>query len=274
MKIVVVGGADQSIYELIEQAHQTFEESLNFILFDTHDQVPESDLYTYYGYDKTSKMVEEAMRYVQREKADVILKGMVQTHDILKGVLNKEFDLRNKKVLSHVALIELPEQSTPLFLTDAAMNIQPTKEQLAQITDNAIETALNFGIKQPKVALLSSAENYNEKMPSSVLAVDTKELLKKRTDAVIEGPISFDLSLNPKAAQKKKYQGAIQGDANILVVPTIDVGNVLYKAFVQFAHANVGGIIVGAKIPIALTSRADSVESKLTALKLAMKQVK
>lgn len=272
MKVVVVGGADQSIYDLVEKAHQDLKDSIEFILFDTHSQVPESDLYEYYKYKTTPQMVEEAMKYIKNEKVDVILKGMVQTHEILRGVLNKEFNLRDKKVLSHVALIELPESSTPLFLTDAAMNIEPTKDQLIQIAENAIKTAHNFGVEKPKVALLSSAENYNEKMPSSVLATKVKELLKNRTDLVIEGPISFDLALNPEAVQKKKYQGAVQGDADILVVPTIDVGNVLYKAFSQFAHANIGGIIVGAKVPIALTSRADSIESKLTALKLAIKQ--
>lgn len=274
IKVAIPGGSRPEILEVITKAKQLYKDVVSFFVFDTEENIDSNDVWVYKQCETEGDSVKRAVEMAATGDAQVLMKGMVQTRTLLKEVLQKEYNLRGQSVLSHVALVDLPGNNRQLLLTDAAMNITPTSEQLKQIADNAIDVAHRIGILQPKVAMISSAETFNPKMPSSVLASEVVSLFKGSENALVAGPISFDLATSKEAADHKGYDGVIQGDADILVVPTIDVGNVIYKAFSVIGNAVIGGTIVGAKVPIVLTSRSDSTESKMYALDFAVRQVR
>ncbi|MFC6119417.1 phosphate acyltransferase [Macrococcoides bohemicum] len=274
IKVAIPGGSRPEILEVITKAKQLYKDVVSFFVFDTEENIDSNDVWVYEQCETEGDSVKRAVEMAATGDAQVLMKGMVQTRTLLKEVLQKEYNLCGQSVLSHVALVDLPGNNRQLLLTDAAMNITPTSEQLKQIADNAIDVAHRIGISQPKVAMISSAETFNPKMPSSVLASEVVSLFKGSENALVAGPISFDLATSKEAADHKGYDGVIQGDADILVVPTIDVGNVIYKAFSVIGNAVIGGTIVGAKVPIVLTSRSDSTESKMYALDFAVRQVR
>ena len=276
--VAIPMGSQPDILTLVTRARSelasTLADKLQFVVFDSGSNVDQADTWTFHQARDEADAVTQAVGLVAQGKADILLKGIVQTHTLLKELLRPDYQLRLQKVLSHVAIIHLPQLNRPLLLSDAGMNIDPDEDRLAAIVENAVGVAHQIGLPKPKVALLSAAENFNPKMPSSVLAQAVAKQFETRSDAVIAGPISLDLALSPASVAHKHYEGVIQGDADVLIVPTIDVGNVLYKALMLFTDARSGGTIVGAKVPIVLTSRSDSVDSKLTALAFAIAQLK
>jgi phosphate butyryltransferase len=200
------------------------------------------------------------------------MKGNVSTAILLKAVLNKEYGLRTGRILSHVAIFEVPGFSKFTIVTDAAMNLEPDLQQKEQIVVNAVKIARSIGIDKPKVAALAAVEIVNPAMQATIDAASLT-LMNKRgqiKDCLIDGPLALDNAISLEAAKHKGIESDIAGQADILLVPTIDVGNVLYKSLVYFAKASVGAVIAGAKAPIVLTSRSDSSESKLYSLALAI----
>ncbi len=271
--ISVAGGSQPEILELVQMAHEKFPEQLKFIVFDSNEDIGDVDTWKYVHCQDEAEMVKNAVACVASGDAQILLKGIVQTHTILKEVLNKDHGLKKQSVLSHVAMVDIPKLERTILLTDSAMNIAPTKEQLIEIVENAKEVGHKIGMDHPKIALLSSAENFNPKMPSSVLATEVTEHFASIENGTVFGPISLDLAVSKEACEHKRFEGAIQGDADILVVPNIDAGNFLYKSLTMFGNALVGGTLVGTKIPIILTSRSDALASKLHSLEFAMKQI-
>lgn len=213
-----------------------------------------------------------AVQSVNEGLADIVMKGLVNTSDILRAVLNKEYGLRTDRVLSHVALFEVAHLNRFIFVTDAAMNIAPDLLQKKHIIQNAIDVSLALGIKQPKVALIAAVESVNPDMQATMDAA----ILAKMADrgqikgGLVDGPLALDNAISIEAAAHKKIESPVAGQADILVVPSIEVGNALYKSMVYFAQAQVGAIIAGAAAPIILTSRADSSEAKLNSIILAV----
>ena len=270
--VAVAGGSRSEIKELVQLSLEDWGDQVKFIVFDTEDNIDSDDLWEYRGYSSEEEMVREAVRSVASGESGILLKGGIKTHTLLKEVLKKEYELKQQKLLSHVALVNLPALDRHILLTDAGMNITPDDDQLEQIINNAIQVGQSIGLKKPKVALISSAENVNPKMPSSLTADRLTKRFKDHEEATVYGPLSLDLSLSEAAVASKRFTGPIAGDADILVVPNIDVGNVLYKTFLLFGDATIGGTIVGTKVPIVLTSRSDKVRSKLYALRFALMQ--
>jgi phosphate butyryltransferase len=211
-----------------------------------------------------------AVQLVRDGKADIMMKGLVPTSTILKAVLHSQDGIKKNPLLSHICFFELPGKPGMKLLTDAAINIAPDGETLARIVENAVEAAQPFLTHVPKVALLAANEKVSEKVPSTSMAKHVVGLLKSRTDMVVEGPISLDLAASPESVRIKKYEGAIQGDADIFVAPRIEVGNVFYKSLQYFANAQMAGIVYGAKCPVVLTSRSDSNDTKYFSLVLGM----
>lgn len=217
-----------------------------------------------------------AVKAVSSTEADVLMKGNVPTATILKEVLNKEYGLRTGSVLSHVAAFEIPGYDRLIFVTDAAMNIEPTLEQKVQIVQNSVAVARALGLDMPKVAPLAALEVVNPAMQATLDAALLTQMNHRGQikDCIIDGPLALDNAVSALAAEHKGIKSEVAGQADILFVPTIEVGNVLYKSLIYFAKAKVGAIISGAKAPIVLTSRADSAESKLNSLALAVCSVK
>ncbi|MGM0900007.1 phosphate butyryltransferase [Mesobacillus maritimus] len=216
-----------------------------------------------------------AVKSVREKKAQVLMKGNLATSIILKAVLNKEIGLRSGKVLSHVAVFEIPNYKKWILLTDAAMNIAPDLEQKAEIIRNAVSVANAIGINTPKVAPLAAVELVNPAMSATIDAAVLTQMNRRGqiANCIVDGPLALDNAISALAAKHKGVKGEIAGDADILLVPAIEVGNVLYKSLVYFANAKVGAVLAGAAAPIVLTSRTDSAESKLYSLALAIESV-
>lgn len=214
----------------------------------------------------------EAVKAVSSGKADVLMKGNLPTAVILKAVLHKEFGLRTGKVLSHVAAFEVSHFDKLFFVTDAAMNIAPDLKAKAEIIENAVETARACGIEQPIVAPLAAVETINPAMQPTLDAASLV-LMNQRgqiKNCIIDGPVALDNAVSVEAAAQKGLTGKTAGKADILLVPNIEAGNILYKSLIYFAQAKVGAIVQGAKAPIVLTSRADRADSKVYSLALAI----
>jgi phosphate butyryltransferase len=214
-----------------------------------------------------------AVQAVSSKQADVLMKGLIDTAIILKQVLNKEYGLRTNQILSHVMVLDLPKFDRFIYLTDGAMIIDPSSLEMKQIVINAVTLATKLENKKPKVALISAIEKVNPKMPSTVKEDEVYQMYVNGeiTDCDLIGPVAVDIALDKEAAKTKNIKSEVGGNADILVVPYIEVGNALYKGWVYGTDNVIGaGIIMGAKAPIVLTSRSDSHQSKLYSLALAM----
>lgn len=272
--IVIAGGSQPEIVEFVNLAKNFYGEQLQFVVFDKADNIDPNHFWTYYHCANDQEVAQQAVNYVATGSGQVLMKGLIQSHILLKALVQDKFDLKKQTLLSHIALIKLPQAANRSFLlTDGAMNIAPTITTMIEIVDNVLVVAHKLGMVQPKIALISSAENFNPKMPSSVLAKEVAKHFQDQTTGLVFGPLSLDLALSPQAVQRKNYHGPIMGDADVIVVPNIDTGNVLYKAFALFAGAQVGGMITGAKVPVILTSRSDTAQSKFYSLQLALRQL-
>lgn len=229
---------------------------INFNL-DNVEVIDESDL---------KLCAEKAVKLVSSGKADYVMKGLLDTSIILKEVLNKEYGLRTDSLLSHVMIYEVPLYHKLLILTDGGMNIDPDVSQKKKIADNAIKAAKSLGINTVKVACLAAKEKVNPKMQATLDADELKSMCKDGmfgNGVIVEGPIAFDLAVSKDACKIKGYESEVGGDADILLVPTIETGNGIGKALTYMANAKSAGIIMGAKAPVVLVSRADTHESKL-----------
>ncbi|ALC51351.1 phosphate butyryltransferase [Bacillus thuringiensis] len=219
-----------------------------------------------------AEAAELSVKSVRNGEADVLMKGNIPTANILKAVLNKEWGLRKGSVLSHVAAFEVPNYDRLIFVTDAAMNIAPDVTQKAAIIQNTVEVARAIGIDLPKVAPIAAVEVVNPAMQATIDAAMLTQMNRRGQikDCIVDGPLALDNAVSQIAAEHKGIVSDVAGKADILLVPTIEAGNVLYKSLVYFADAKVGAMIAGAKAPIVLTSRADSAETKVYSLALAV----
>ncbi|HGH7178220.1 phosphate butyryltransferase [Bacillus luti] len=219
-----------------------------------------------------AEAAELSVKSVRNGEADVLMKGNIPTANILKAVLNKEWGLRKGSVLSHVAAFEVPNYNRLIFVTDAAMNIAPDVTQKAAIIQNTVEVARAIGIELPKVAPIAAVEVVNPAMQATIDAAMLTQMNRRGQikDCIVDGPLALDNAVSQIAAEHKGIVSDVAGKADILLVPTIEAGNVLYKSLVYFADAKVGAMIAGAKAPIVLTSRADSAETKVYSLALAV----
>ncbi|AOM07258.1 MULTISPECIES: phosphate butyryltransferase [Bacillus] len=220
----------------------------------------------------SAEAAELSVKAVRNGEADVLMKGNIPTANILKAVLNKEWGLRKGSVLSHVAAFEVPNYDRLIFVTDAAMNIAPDVTQKAAIIQNTVEVARAIGIDLPKVAPIAAVEVVNPAMQATIDAAMLTQMNRRGQikDCIVDGPLALDNAVSQIAAEHKGIVSDVAGKADILLVPTIEAGNVLYKSLVYFADAKVGAMIAGAKAPIVLTSRADSAETKVYSLALAV----
>ena len=214
-----------------------------------------------------------AVKLAHDGKADMYMKGLIDTKNFLKSVLDKEVGLRTGGVLSHVAVFEVPGIDHLLFLTDVAFMTYPTLEDKEHIINNTVPVCKACGVEMPKVAPLAAVEVVNPKMPVTVEAAELTKMCEegKITGCIIDGPLSLDLAIDAEAA---KHKGAterkIQGDADVLLFPDIHAGNQVYKAMVHMIPGVKNGcILTGTKVPVILTSRSDTFETKVNSIALA-----
>ncbi|WP_129408372.1 bifunctional enoyl-CoA hydratase/phosphate acetyltransferase [Marinitoga lauensis] len=274
-RVVVVGAEDKEALKAVSEAYdegfvepilvgkkEVIEENLKelgkeFDIIDTKTEV---------------EAAEQGVRLVSSGAADIVMKGLIKTSKLLKAVLNKEWGLRTGSVLSHVALVETEALDTLKLVTDGGMIIKPTLDQKVAIINNAVELAHSMGIENPKVALLAAVEVVNPDMPETMEAAIITQMNKRGQikGCTVDGPLALDNALSEMAAKIKKIKSEVAGHADILVVPDIHAGNVLGKSAVYLANGKIAGLVLGAKAPIVIVSRADTAESKLASLALAV----
>lgn len=206
-----------------------------------------------------------AVDLIRSGRADILMKGLIHTADILRAVLNRETGIRGNSILSHVSVLYSPKLQRKLFLTDIAMVMYPDLDKKIQLVKNAVSLARHMGVQKPLVAPLCAVETLNPAMQATVDAATLQKMNinGEISDCVISGPISFDIAVSKDAAKIKHYDGPIQGNADILLFDNIEAGNNTIKAMVQFGDWIFGGIIVGAQAPVIVNSRSDSDISKL-----------
>lgn len=216
--------------------------------------------------DTIEECAEVAVKLVSSKEADFVMKGLLDTSVILKAVLNKEWGLRTDSLLTHVMVYEADFYPKLLVTTDGGMNIAPNYEQKVKILKNAIKATEPLGLETIKVCALAAKEKVNPKMQATVDAKELEDACKNGEfgeNVIVEGPLAFDLAVSKEACEVKGFKTEVGGDVDIILMPTIEVGNGIGKAFTYAAGAKSAGIIMGAKAPIVLVSRADTHESKL-----------
>ncbi|MEN8516102.1 phosphate acetyltransferase [Burkholderia sp. RS02] len=212
-----------------------------------------------------------AVELVRSGDAQALMKGSLHTDELLEEVVRADTGLRTGRRLSHVFIMDVPTYHKPLFITDAAVNIRPTLEQKADIVQNAIDLAHALGIGQPKVAILSAIETVSSKLPSTLDAAALCKMAERGqiTGALLDGPLALDNAISPEAARLKHLGSAVAGDADILLAPDLEAGNMLAKELTFLANADAAGIVLGARVPVILTSRADSERTRLASCAIA-----
>ena len=212
-----------------------------------------------------------AVSLVKTGEADILMKGFVSTGALLKAVLDKENGLRKGQILSHVAFFESTYYHKLLCVTDVAMNIAPDFDTKIDILKNAVEACHKIGILNPKVAVIAAIETVNPKMEATVHAAMLQTMSRRNQLAgcIVDGPLAIDNAINKEAAEHKGIVSEVAGDSDILLVPNIEAGNIFYKTLSFLGGATAAAVIMGAAVPIVLTSRSDSEESKMLSIALA-----
>jgi len=215
--------------------------------------------------------VEKAVKIVSDGGAEILMKGASSTSVLLKAVLNKEWGLRRGALLSHISIFEVPLYHKLLSITDVAINIAPGLEEKKHIIKNAVDFLNSIGINKPKVALIAAVEKVYEAMSATVDAANIRDFFahEKNCDCFIDGPFALDNAINKESADHKGIDSNVAGDADLLLMPQIESGNVLYKALAFLVKTKSAAVVLGAAAPIVLTSRADSHDSKLNSIMLA-----
>ena len=275
-KVAVVCAHDEHTLEALHKAEQ--EGIVDSLLIGHASKIKE--ILKKIGFSKTDESIvdvstdkdsaETAVAMIREGKADFIMKGKIQTADLLKAVVDKEKGLRTGRVISHIAFNEVPTYHKLIAVTDGGMMMYPDLDQKKQIIENAVGILHSMGIEEPKVAVLAAVEKVNPKMPETVDADALKKMNQsgELAGCVVEGPISYDLTMSSESAEIKGFESPVTGDADLLIVPNITVGNILGKSLVYSANAKMAGFIIVAKVPTVLTSRGAITEEKYLSLVL------
>ena len=214
----------------------------------------------------------KAVEVLREAKAELLMKGSLHTDELMAAVVSREGGLRTGRRISHVFVMDVPTYHKVLFVTDGAINISPTLEDKADICQNAIDLIIALGLKKPKVAILAAVETVTSKMPATIDAAALCKMADRGqiTGAVLDGPLAFDNAISKQAAGTKGIRSEVAGDPDILLAPDLESGNILAKQLSFLANADSAGLVLGARVPIILTSRADSVRARIASCGVAM----
>jgi phosphate acetyltransferase len=215
---------------------------------------------------------EKAVQLVRSARADALMKGSLHTDELMGAVVSRDAGLRTARRISHCFIMDVPGHTTPLVITDAAVNIAPSLDEKTDIVQNAIDLAHAMGVSDVRVAILSAMETVSAKVPSTIEAAALCKMADRGqiTGAVLDGPLALDNAISPEAAAVKKIASPVAGRANVLVVPDLEAGNMLAKSLTFLANADAAGIVLGARVPIVLTSRADALLTRLASCAVAV----
>jgi phosphotransacetylase len=213
-----------------------------------------------------------AVRLVREGQADILMKGSLSSEELLRAVMAKDTGLRTARRISHAFIMDVPTYHKVLIVTDAAISTAPSLEEKADICRNAIDLAQSLGVSRPKVAVLAAVETINSRMPATIDAAALSKMADRGqiAGALIDGPLAFDSAISVEAAAGKGITSAVSGDADILLAPDLEAGNILARQLNFLANADSAGLVLGARVPVILTSRADSVRARIASCAIAM----
>lgn len=213
-----------------------------------------------------------AVELLREGKAELLMKGSLHTDELMSAVVSREGGLRTGRRISHVFVMDVPTYHKVLFITDGAINIAPTLEDKVDICQNAIDLIIALGVHKPKVAILSAVETVNSKIPATIDAAALCKMAERGqiTGAILDGPLAFDNAISKQAAETKGINSPVAGNPDILLAPDLEAGNMLAKQLSFLANADSAGLVLGARVPIILTSRADSVRARIASCGVAM----
>ena len=213
-----------------------------------------------------------AVELVREGQAELLMKGSLHTDELLGAVVARDTGLRTGRRISHVFIMDVPTYHKVLVITDAAISIAPTLEDKVDICQNAIDLAMSLGVTRPKVAILAAVETVTSKMPATIDAAALCKMAERGqiVGGVLDGPLAFDNAISKEAAKTKGITSEVAGDPDILIAPDLEAGNILAKQLTFLANADSAGLVLGARVPIILTSRADSVRSRIASCAVAM----
>jgi len=214
----------------------------------------------------------KAVELLREARAEVLMKGSLHTDELMAAVVARDKGLRTARRISHVFVMDVPTYHKVLIVTDGAINIAPTLEDKVDICQNAIDLAISLGREKPKVAILAAVETVTSKMPATIDAAALCKMAERGqiTGGVLDGPLAFDNAISKQAAETKGIHSEVAGDPDILLAPDLEAGNILAKQLTFLANADSAGLVLGARVPIILTSRADSVRSRIASCAVAM----
>lgn len=222
--------------------------------------------------DNPNKAAELAVKEVSSGNAQILMKGKIGTSSLLKHVLNKEYGLRKgKEVITHVAVFQIPSYHKLIALTDGGINIAPDLNTKVSMINSSVEVMRSLGVEKPKVAVLGAVEVVNPAMSATLEAAQLAKMCDRKQikNCIVDGPFAFDNAISKESAKHKGIVSEVAGDADILITPDINAGNILYKCINFLTNANAAAVLCGAAVPIVLTSRADSDETKLFSIALS-----
>lgn len=219
----------------------------------------------------SSAAAAKAVALIKEGRAEVLMKGSLHTDELLGAVVAREGGLRTGRRISHVFIMDVPTYHKVLIVTDAAINIAPTLEDKVDICQNAIDLGISLGLEKPKLAILCAVETVNSKMPSTLDAAALCKMAERGQikGGILDGPLAFDNAISKQAAETKGIRSEVAGDPDILLAPDLEAGNILAKQLSFLANADSAGMVLGARVPVILTSRADSVRSRIASCAVA-----
>lgn len=213
----------------------------------------------------------KTVELIREGKAEILMKGSLHTDELMSAVVSRERGLRTGRRISHVFVMDVPTYHKVLIVTDGAINIAPTLEDKVDICQNAIDLAISLGLDKPKVAILAAVETVTSKMPATIDAAALCKMAERGQikGAILDGPLAFDNAISTQAAETKGIKSAVAGDPDILLAPDLEAGNILAKQLSFLANADSAGMVLGARVPVIVTSRADSVRSRIASCAVA-----
>jgi phosphotransacetylase len=220
----------------------------------------------------SSAAAAKAVELVRKGEAELLMKGSLHTDELMAAVVARDTGLRTGRRISHVFVMDVPTYHKVLIVTDGAINIAPALEDKVDICQNAIDLAISLGLEKPKVAILAAVETVNSKMPATIDAAALCKMAERGqiTGGLLDGPLAFDNAISTEAARTKGIHSDVAGDPDILMAPDLEAGNILAKQLSFLAKADSAGLVLGARVPVILTSRADSVRSRIASCAVAM----
>lgn len=278
-RVAVAAAHDPEVLLSFEEARRAGLEISGYLVGDAHaiEEIARQEGVSLADFEiihepETSRAARTVVLLAREGKADIVIKGQLKTAELLSTALNKEIGLRDKTLMTHVGIFEIPGMHKLIYISDSGVVPYPDVYQKLEIIRNAVEVAHRFGLEMPKVAILAATEAVHPKIPASIDALALAKMAEQGwvEGAIVDGPMALDTAISEYSARVKGIKSPVAGQADILIVPNVEAGNIMAKGILYFARARMAGHVVGAKVPILINSRADEAETRFLSLAMAI----